>query len=229
MLAVCGWFLTMSTRNSSGGCASRLGGTPRNWCRGPGTRSTGSLIRRVERNRGRVRPPLPVPDLPPAHGAAALRALAEFTLATGAEIRDATRAGRDPRHGREWAGMHNALWQRAVRERQRLAGEDERTANYVVTSAVNHLGHLGSETAWFKTDERLREAAIDETVRHAMLGDRVPSQRAQYLWARYWAAHLAGPDRHPDPDPDAMRARFATREQYDADLMAAWEAWTANA
>jgi hypothetical protein len=185
------------------------------------------LISRIERNRGRARPPLPVPDLPPAHGAAALRALADFTLATGAEIRSAIRDGRDPRHGRERAGMHNALWQRAVRERQRLAGEDERTASYVVTSAVNHLGHLDSEAAWFSAGERLRETAIDETVRYAMLGDRVPSQRAQYLWARYWSAHLAGPDR--DPDPDAFAARFATRERYVADLMAAWEAWTANA
>jgi len=193
---------------------------------------TEDRISRVERNRGRPRPPLPVPDLPPAHGAAALRALVDFTLATGAEIREATRARRDPRHGRERAGMYNALWQRAVRERQRLAGEDERTANYAVTSAVNHLGHLDSQTAWFRTGERLREAAIDETVRYAMLGDRVPSQRAQYLWARYWSAHLAGPDQAPYPDtnrdPDAMRARFAAREQYDADLMAAWEAWTAT-
>jgi hypothetical protein len=110
---------------------------------------TDDLISRIERNRGRARPPLPVPDLPPAHGAAALRALVDFTLATGAEIRSAAREGRDPRHGREQAGMYNALWQRAVRERQRLAGEDERTANYVVTSAVNHLGHLDSEAAWF--------------------------------------------------------------------------------
>ena len=57
----------------------------------------------------------------------------------------------------------------------------------------------------------------------------MPSQRPQYLWARYWSARLAGPDRDPAPDPDAFAARFATRERYNADLLAAWQAWTANA
>jgi len=123
--------------------------------------------------------------------------------------------------------MHRALWQRAVAERQRLAGEDERAANDMVTSAVNHLGNLASNAAWFTADERLREAAIDETLRHAMLDERVPSERAQYLWARYWADHMAGLGR--GPGPDEVIARAAARERFEGDLMAAWGAWAANA
>jgi hypothetical protein len=169
-----------------------------------------------------------VADLPPAEGVAALRALADFLLARGAEIRAASAVGRSPRPARDSGRMHHALWRRAVRERQRLAGEDERTASDVVTSAVNHLGHLAGEASWF-ADERLRESAIDETLRHALLGDRVPSQRAQYLWARYWSTHLGGLGEDLDRDPDRLAARHGTRERFDADLMAAWEAWTASA
>ncbi|HET6191145.1 MAG TPA: hypothetical protein VFE59_29600 [Trebonia sp.] len=185
------------------------------------------LIRRIERNREKKRHALPVPDLPPAEGIAALRALTDFTLATSRETRASNRAGRHPRHGREWGGMHRALWQRAVAERQRLAREDERAASDVVTSAVNHLGNLASNAAWFTADERLREAAIDETVRHAMLDERVPSERAQYLWARYWADRVTGLGL--DPGPDEVLARAAARQRFEGDLMAAWGAWAANA
>lgn len=182
---------------------------------------------RIARNRAQAGPPHPVPDLPPAEGVAALRALADFTLATGGEGRAPNRAGRYPRYGREWGSMYRALWRRAVAERQRLAGEDERTADDVVTSAVNHLGNLASNAAWFTADERLREAATDETLRHAMLDERVPSERAQYLWARYWASRMTGPGR--DLGHDEVIARAATRERLEDDLMAAWDAWAANA
>jgi hypothetical protein len=185
------------------------------------------LNRRIEWNRGKTGAALPPPDLPAAEGVAALRALADFTLPIGGEIRASNRAGRYPRHGREWGSMYRALWRRAVADRQRLAREDERTADDVVTSAVNHLGTLASNAAWFTADERLREAAIDETLRHAMLDERVPSERAQYLWARYWASRITGPGR--DPDPDEVIARAAGRERFEGDLMAAWDAWAANA
>jgi len=179
------------------------------------------LFRRIERRR--AMPPPPVPDLPPAEGAAALRALADFTLTAGTELRTASR---EPRYGPAWGGLHRALWQRAVAERRRLSGEDERTADDLVTSAVNHLGHL-AEVPWFATDQRLREAAIDETVRHAMLDERVRSERAQYLWSRYWAAHLSLGG-HRAAGDDAVRLA-ANRERYEADLRAAWEAWAASA
>jgi hypothetical protein len=68
------------------------------------------LIRRIERNRGKRRPSLPVPGLPPAGGVAALRALADHTLATHAEIRGSLGTGRRPGLGPP--GLHSALWQR---------------------------------------------------------------------------------------------------------------------
>jgi hypothetical protein len=185
------------------------------------------ITRRAERNRGRTGPPRPAPDLPPAEGVAALRALADFTLAASRVAQAGYRAESHPGHGREWAARHRALWRRAVAERRRLAGEDEQAADDVVTSAVNHLGNLASNAAWFTADERLREAAIDETLRRAMLDERVPSDRAQYLWARYWVSRMTGPG--PDLGPDEVIARIATRERMEGDLMAAWDAWAARA
>ena len=183
--------------------------------------------RRIERTREKMRR-LPALDLPPAEGVAALRALADFTLASGAELRASSGTGRRLDRRLEWGRMHHALWQRAVAERQRLTGEDKRAADDVVTSAVNHVGHLASEVPWFTADQRLREAAIDQTLRYAMLGDRVPSERAQYLWARHWAGRMSGLG--PDPGaPDEALAHARARDRFKSDWIAAWEEWAANA
>lgn len=126
--------------------------------------------------RGRQRPRPPLPELEPAQGAAVLLALAEFTLATNAELR-ASGGNRDrPRRGPEWAGRSSALWQRAIREHQRLRGTDERNGEDAVMSAVNQLGFLQEQAPWFAADPRLRAAAIDETARYTMLGDHGPSE-----------------------------------------------------
>lgn len=166
------------------------------------------------------------PVLEPAEGVAAFRALAEFTLEGHARIRAAVRARRLARQPANWGAVHGALWQRAVREQQRIAGVDKRAAEEAVTSVINHLGHLDEEAAWFTTDPRLREAAIDETLRHAVLGDDVPSLPAQRAWERYWARHMAG---LRPPGPDAARAAHASRRSLGDGWLAAWDAWTASA
>jgi hypothetical protein len=185
-------------------------------------------IARLERRLREPRPAAPPsPSLPPADGVAALRALADFTLATTREIRGSIGTGHGPRHGPDWGRMHGALWQRAVRERQRLGGIGAQAANEEVTSAVNHLGRLLEQMPWFETDERLREAAIDETLRHAMLGETVPSMRAQQAWTVYWSAHLTGIGQATAPEALGTQAR-AKRPLID-DWFAAWATWAASA
>jgi len=183
-----------------------------------------SRIARIERRQREPRPPQPPPpDLPPAEGAAALRALADFTLAAHREVRESARSRQTPRHPPEWGLMHNALWQRAVSERQRLAGGGAEAADADVTSAVNHLGQLLEHAPWFEADARLREAATAETVRYAMLGETVPSLRAQQAWAAYWDVHLSGAGQaSPIESIDARRPLLD-------DWLAAWDAWTAAA
>lgn len=129
--------------------------------------------------------PRAAPVLVPAEGVAAFRALAEHTLETSARLRAASQGRRLPRRPADSGRVYGALWQRAVREQQRVAGVGKRAAEDVVMLVVNHLGKLAEQAPWF-TDPRLRELAIDETLRHAMLGDDVPSRLAQQAWARYW-------------------------------------------
>ena len=156
-----------------------------------------------------------------------LRALAEFTLTSNAERRAAFAASRRPRHDPDWGGMHNALWQRAVREHQRLRGTDRRAADDAVTVAVNQLGFLQEKAPWFTADLGLRAAALDETARHAMLGETVPSEPAQDAWARYWSTHMTRLGREPESvDP---RAAMSARETLTDDCLQAWAAWAATA
>jgi hypothetical protein len=191
------------------------------------------IAARIERGRREPRPPLP--ELEPAEGVAAFRALAEFTLAASAQRRAERRdrgprrpgARRSPSEAATWGGMHSALWQRAVREQRRLRGTNAATADYVVTEVVNHLGFLGEEAPWFAADPRLRETAIDETLRRAMLGDAVPSEPAQEAWARHWAARMARPPL--DPAGGDVWAAVTEREERTATVLRAWAEWAETA
>ena len=59
-----------------------------------------------------------------------------------------------------------------------------------------------------------------------MLDERVPSERVQYLWARYWTDRMAGSAWTRAP---TRSLQAAARERFEDDLMAAWGAWAANA
>jgi len=198
---------------------------------GPMLAARHEMIGRL-RERRRATPP---PVLEPAEGVAAWRALADFSLASSARIREAAQAGRAPRIPAGSGPMHAALWQRAVRERQRLAGEtaraagdaatagNARAADDAVTAVINHLGHLDERAAWFGTDPRLREAAIDETLRRSLLGVSVPSEPAQDAWDRYWSEHLAW--LRVDPQAADRLAQARTRETLADYWLRAWARW----
>jgi hypothetical protein len=179
------------------------------------------ILGRLAEHRRRQPPPV----LEPAEGVAAVRALADYTLGSHTTHMAAMRAGRVVRHPPDWGAMWNALWQRAVREQQRIAGIDERAADDVVTLVINHLSHLAERAPWF-TDARLREAAIDETLRHAVLGDDVPSLPAQQAWARYWSDRA--PFRTAEPDA-GWQADLLAGEPLQASWLQAWAAWAERA
>jgi len=201
------------------------------------------LMARVERaKRQPRRPPPPPPGFVPAEGVAALRALAEHSLANAAERRaalldEAARrraellgeaaerpAARDMRPHQPapgWAEMYGALWRQAAGEYRRLSGADAAAANDAVTTAVNHLLHLLENAPWFSADARLRDAAIDETACHAMLGIPVLSEPAQLAWNRYWSAKMGGPIDFTAGDPLGA--------DWETGWRAAWEAWTRDA
>jgi hypothetical protein len=165
--------------------------------------------------------------LDPAQGVAALRALADHTLESNARTRAAGRARRAPRHPADWGRMQRALWQRAVSEQQRIAGTDRHAADDVVTLVINHLGHLDDQAAWF-TDPGLRERAIDETLRFAMLGDDVPSKPAQQAWARYWRVSMQR-WRRDSLEPEDILAAEGNDRLLAAAWRHAWAVWAQGA
>jgi hypothetical protein len=178
---------------------------------------------RIRRARQRT----PRPELAPAEGAAALLALAEFILTEDREIRVEleTRRGRLREPG--FGTLRRRLWQRAVSEHQRLRGTSPREADDAVTVAVNHLGFLLKNAPWFEADPRLRAAAVDETARHTMLAEPVPSEPAQRAWAVYWSARQTWPP--SDADPSDVLGQLAARQAQTDDCLRAWAAWAETA
>jgi hypothetical protein len=186
----------------------------------PYLRGRGEMLGRLaERYRQ-----LPPPVLERAEGVAAYRALAEAALACQVRLHQALRAGRSPRHrAGEGATMH-ALWQRAVREQARISGVGERQADEIVTLVVNHLTELQEQGGWFTAEPTLREAAIDETLRHSVLGEDVLSKPAQKAWARYWAQHMSLAGQEPGA---ALRAHQEVGGPLITVWLEAWAAWAA--
>lgn len=188
---------------------------------GPYLRGRSEMLGRLAEQHRRQPPPV----LEPAEGVAAYRALAEAALAAQARLLQALRAGRSPRHrAGDGATMH-ALWQRAVREQARISGIGQREADEIVTLVVNQLTHLHEQAPWFTAEPRLREAAIDETLRYAVVGDDVPSRPAQQAWARYWTRQMSMPGHEHG---EALRARWEIGGSQGSDWLAAWAAWAAR-
>jgi hypothetical protein len=167
----------------------------------------------------------PAPILEPAEGVAAYRALAEAALASNERLVQSLRADREPRQRAGEGAARHALWQRAVREQARISGIGEREANEIVTLVVNHLTNLQQEAPWFTGEPRLREAAIDETLRHAVLGYDVPSKPAQQAWARYWAQRTSPQGQEPGVE---LRAHLQAGRPLITAWLQAWDAWTAR-
>jgi len=96
-----------------------------------------------------------------------------------------------------------------------------------VTAVINHVGHLDERAAWFGTDPRLREAAIDETLRRALLEESVPSEPAQDAWDRYWSEHLAW--LRVDPQEAERLAHARDRDTLADYWLRAWARWASSA
>jgi hypothetical protein len=128
----------------------------------------------------------PEPVLEPAEGMAAYRALVDVQLESHARFLAANRAGRVIRFRAGEGATLGALWQRAASELADRAGIDMREATENLSLAVNQLMTLAEKAPWFTGDARLRERAIDETLRHAVLDEPVPSSEAQRRWAGFW-------------------------------------------
>jgi hypothetical protein len=126
------------------------------------------------------------PVLEPAEGIAAYRAFTKAEVDALLRIWSASQAGAVPRFRAGEDATTAALWRRSVHELSERSGISLTTAEERVNAFANHLTALVQYARWFGEDERLRDRAADETVRHAMLGEKVSSDKAQQAWAGYW-------------------------------------------
>ncbi|MEY9873554.1 hypothetical protein ABH931_003043 [Streptacidiphilus sp. MAP12-33] len=161
-------------------------------------------------------------------GLADHRRLVDVCVADALRVEAAVRAHRLPlstaAEGREQRG----LWERAVRQQMRLAGEDRFEADESVTAMVNHLSSLAQHADWF-TDPAsadAAEAAVEESIRFTALASEVRSAPAQRAWLRQWH-HL---DEPPIPladvvAPEERRLRVELVLQARATWLDLWRAW----
>ncbi|MEZ0089423.1 hypothetical protein [Streptacidiphilus sp. EB129] len=124
------------------------------------------------------RPPAPA-------GLDAHRRLVEFSVQHALRIEAAARSGHEPREPRDPEGRagRGELWEDAVRQQMRLAGEDRDVANEAVTALVNQMVRLAERAAWFPGTEDGR-AAVEESIRYTVFESEVPSAAAQRAWRR---------------------------------------------
>ena len=83
----------------------------------------------------------------------------------------------------ELPGYWIELWEVALLRQIELSGQPDPAARVALRDLVRQLSDLDEVAEWFRTDERLRERAINETLLYATgLSDRVSSRSAQVAW-----------------------------------------------
>lgn len=146
----------------------------------------------------------------PPLGLEAHRRLVDRSVSEAQEIEVALREHRPAR--RRGPGRAD-LWEPAVRQQMRLAGDDHDEARDAVTSLVNHMIQLAAATDWFVSSPD-GEAAREESIRFTAFDSEVDSVAAQRAWQQEWRS------RH-DRSADSPQARRAWLDE----LVAAREVW----
>ena len=83
----------------------------------------------------------------------------------------------------ELPGYWTELWAAALARQVALSDQPEPAARMALRDLVAQLSDLDEVAEWFRTDDRLRELAINETLLYVTgLTDRVSSRSAQVAW-----------------------------------------------
>jgi hypothetical protein len=169
----------------------------------------------AEHRSGRSPVQEPVPPAP--LGLDAHRRLIEYT------VQDALRIEADLRSGHGLGRVHGdrqdrgELWETAVRQQMRLAGEDRDAANEAVTALVNQMIRLAEQADWFPGTEDAK-AAVEESIRYTVFDSEVPSLDAQHAWRAAWGAQLApGAEVHPEAGEQWLESWRSWRNKHAAE------------
>jgi hypothetical protein len=167
------------------------------------------------RQQAAAEPAAPAPEPAPV-GMEAHRRLVEFSVQHALRVEAAVRAGHLPREPRGNRGDRGDLWESAVQQQMRLAGEDRDAANEAVTALVNQMVRLAENAAWFPGTDDGR-AAVEESIRYTIFDSEVPSVSAQRAWRADWMQELHARE-------DAVERAHA-RERMVASWLEQWQSW----
>lgn len=148
---------------------------------GPYLRGRDEMLGQLEEYGQRL-----MPVLEPAEGLAAYRAFAKAEVNALLRIWAASDAGVVPRFRAGEDATTAALWRRMVHELADRSGIGLNKAEETVNSFTNQLTALVQHARWFSENERVRQRAVDETLRYTLLGEKVSSGKAQRAWTSYW-------------------------------------------
>ncbi|QMU78588.1 hypothetical protein GXW83_25655 [Streptacidiphilus sp. PB12-B1b] len=163
-------------------------------------------------------------ELPPAAGLDAHRRLVEHSVLETLAIEAAVRSGARPRRPRSGRVDEALLWESAVRQQMRLAGEDRDTANEAVTILVNQMTLLAQRVDWFPGSPGAA-SAVEESIRHTVFDSAVPSVEAQLAWRAEWLRRTAWHGRQRHGDPESIRGRVRERVDAEARWLGLWQSW----
>ncbi|MFC1419802.1 hypothetical protein [Streptacidiphilus cavernicola] len=170
--------------------------------------------------REAARADLPSDPAPEPVGLDAHRRLVEFSVQNAIRVEAALRAGHLPRDPRGSRGDRGGLWESAVRQQMRLAGEDREAANEAVTALVNQMVRLAENAAWFPGTADGR-AAVEESIRYTVFDSEVPSVAAQRAWREDWIRR----EQRTLDDAEARLQAVAARERMTASWLEQWQSW----
>jgi hypothetical protein len=177
-------------------------------------------ISQLAERRQRAQAAAPAPRAPEPAGLEAHRQLVEFSVQHTLRVETALKAGHLPREPRGNRADRGDLWESAVRQQMRLAGEDRDAANQAVTALVNQMVRLAENASWFPGTEDGR-AAVEESIRYTVFDSEVPSLAAQRAWREDWGREMSTPRDTPQDRMQALRER----EQMAASWLEQWQSW----
>ncbi|WP_152626548.1 hypothetical protein [Streptacidiphilus carbonis] len=142
------------------------------------------LLQSLRERRGTPKPHVSERELPQVQGLEAHRRLIDHSVQESLRIEASLESGHKPRLSRT-PDDRAELWESAVRQQMRLAGEDRMEANEAVTALVNQMAKLAQRADWFPGTEDAR-AAVEESIRYTVFDSDVPSIGAQRAWQAEW-------------------------------------------
>ena len=160
------------------------------------------------------------PEQPEPVGLDAHRRLVEYSVQHALRVEAALESGHPPREPRSGREDDSALWESAVRQQMRLAGEERAAANDAVTALVNQMVQLARRVDWFPGSPDAR-AAVEESIRYTVFDSEVASVDAQRAWRAQWSRHDFPSDRR---GPD-RRERQEQQIEADAQWLGLWQNW----